>query len=160
MVTDRLKGLLVAQIASELGAHSMYMGMAIYFHQASLDRWGELFRKQSLEEAGHASKIIDFLVDNEIEFDLPGVPGAPTTYSAPIEACEAALQSERRVSAQFQAMAEACTEEKDFRVFEFLQWFIREQVEEEHKMQKLVDLLNGGVNPFQIQVDLDRYDSE
>ncbi|HTQ09401.1 MAG TPA: ferritin [Fimbriimonadaceae bacterium] len=160
MVTDRLKDMLVKQIASELSAHSMYFGIAIYFHQSSLDRWGELFRKQSREEAGHALKIMDFLIDNEVQFDIPGVSGAPTNFGTPVEACRVALESERRVSEQFQAMAAACMEEKDYRVFEFLQWFIKEQVEEEHKMQKLIDLLESGINPFKIQDDLDRYDSD
>lgn len=152
--------MLVKQIAHELDAHSMYMGISIYFHQRSLDRWAELFHGQSMEEAGHAKKIIEFLIDNEIEFDLPGVSGATTRFAAPVDACKRALQSEKSVSKQFQDMAAACIEEKDFRVFEFLQWFIKEQVEEEHKMQKLIDLLEGGVNPFQIQDDLDRYDTE
>ncbi|HEY0868261.1 MAG TPA: ferritin [Fimbriimonas sp.] len=160
MVTDRLKDMLIRQIGSELSAHSSYMGISIYFRQRSLDRWAELFNKQSIEEAGHAMKIMDFLIDNNIEFDLPGIPGSTTQFAAPVDACKAALQSEIRVSRQFQDMAVAATEEKDFRVFEFLQWFIKEQVEEESKMQKLIDLLESGINPFQAQNDLDSYDTE
>jgi ferritin len=77
-----------------------------------------------------------------------------------VDAVRSALESERNVSRQFQDMAVAATEAKDFRTFEFLQWFIREQLEEESKMQKLIDLLESGVNPFQVQSELDAYDTE
>jgi bacterioferritin B len=160
MLTERLRDMLVKQIANELAAHANYMAITIYFRLKGLDRWAELFKKQSLEEAQHAVKIINFLVDNNLEFDLPGVPGQKTSFESPTAACRAALESEQRVSQRFQEMAVAATEEKDFRAFQFLQWFISEQVEEESKMQKLIDLLESGVNPFLIQSELDAYDSE
>jgi ferritin len=160
MVTDRLKEMLVRQIASEIMAHTHYMAISIYFRQRSLDRWAELFYKQSTEEAGHANKIIAFLIDNQIEFDLPGMPSQPTQFESPLHACRSALESERRVSRQFQEMAVAATEEKDFRAFQFLQWFIQEQVEEESKVQKLIDLIESGVNLFQAQSELGKYDTE
>jgi ferritin len=160
MITERLRDMLVRQIASEVSAHVHYMGISIYFRQKSLDRWSKLFHRQSVEEAGHAQKIIDFLIDNNVDFDLPGAPGTKTGYESPLAAAKSALQSEQRVSQQFQDMSVAAMEEQDFRVFQFLQWFISEQVEEESKMQKLIDLLESGVNPFQIQSELDEYDTE
>ena len=152
--------MLITQIQSEITAHQHYMAISIYFRKGSLDRWAKLFYKQAMEEAGHAMKIIDFLIDCEVEFDLPSIPVAVTRFDSPVEACKAALKSERTVSQQFQAMAVAATEEKDFRVFQFLQWFIEEQVEEESKMQKLIDFLNSGINPFQAQSQLDDFDTE
>lgn len=160
MLTDQLRDMLIAQITSELSAHSNYMAISIYFRQRSLDRWGALFQKQAMEEAQHAMKIIDFLIDCGVEFDVPGIGGHSTRFTSALDACKAALESEQNVSRQFQAMAERAVEVKDFRAFQFLQWFITEQVEEESKMQKLIDLLESGVNVFQVQSELDEYDSE
>lgn len=160
MITDKLRDMLVRQIASEATAHTHYLAISVYFRQRSLDRWAELFHKQSVEEAGHAKKIMDFLIDCNIEFDMPGVPSQSSRFDSALDACKSALASEQRVSKQFQEMAAAAIEEKDFRVFQFLQWFIEEQVEEESKMQKLIDLLESGVNLFHIQGELDEYDSE
>ena len=56
-----LRKLLIAQIGNELTAHQLYLAIALYFERQSLDRWGKLFREQSVEEAKHAQKIIDFL---------------------------------------------------------------------------------------------------
>jgi len=149
MLTDTLRDMLIRQITSEVGAHSNYLAISIYFKRQSLDRWAQIFHKQALEEAGHATKIIQFLVDCNVEFDLPGIGGSSTRFASPVEACRSALESEQNVSGQFQAMAEAAVKVKDFRAFQFLQWFIEEQVEEESKIQKLIDLLESGVNPFQ-----------
>jgi ferritin len=158
MITPRLTKMLTHQIASEITAHQQYYAISIYFRNQSLDVWGELFKKQSMEEAQHAKKIIDFLVDVEADFDLPGTAGASTHYASALDACKAALSSEQRVSGEFQAMAVAATEEKDFRVFQFLQWFIEEQVEEESKMQKLIDLVESGINLFQAQALLGEFE--
>src|SRR5690349_11223140 len=71
MLSADLRKLLIAQIGNELAAHALYLAIAIYFERQGLDRWGKLFREQSVEEAQHAQKIIDFLVDNDVDFDLP-----------------------------------------------------------------------------------------
>ena len=155
MISDRLSALLVEQIASELTAHQSYMGISIYFERQSLKRWAALFRAQALEEAGHAEKILAFLIDNEVSFDLPPLRGATTHFETPTAAIEAALASELRVSKQFDAMAAAARAEDDHRSFQFLQWFIDEQVEEERTVRSLLDLVNSGINIFQAEPLLD-----
>ena len=66
MLSADLRKLLIAQIGNELTAHSLYLAISIYFERQSLDRWGKLFREQSVEEAKHAQKIIDFLMERKL----------------------------------------------------------------------------------------------
>ena len=106
MISGDLRKLLIAQIGSELTAHQLYMAISIYFDRASLRGWGKLFKDQSIEEAQHAQKIMDFLTDNEIEFDLPALKATSTRFSSPLAAAQRALQSERDVALQFERMAE------------------------------------------------------
>jgi len=80
MPSADLRKLLIAQIGSELSAHQLYLAIAIYFERQSLDRWGKVFRHQSVEEAQHAQKIIDFLIDNDVEFDLPALKATSTRF--------------------------------------------------------------------------------
>lgn len=155
MIADQPKQLLVAQVGSELAAHQVYMGISLYFERASLKGWAKLFHEQALEEAQHAAKIMAFLVDNEVEFALPKVPGAPTTYPSARAAVETALASEQRVTGQFEALANAAREAQDNRTFQFLGWFIEEQVEEERTMNALLDLIDSGINLFQAQEHLE-----
>jgi len=151
MISERLGKLLVAQVATELGAHQAYLGISLYFERESLRKWAKLFREQSVEEAGHASKIMAFLLDNELDFELPGLPAATTHYKSATEAVQAALASEVKVTGQFNAMATVAVEAGDHRGLQFLQWFIDEQVEEEGTMRALLDLLASGINLFQAQ---------
>ena len=155
MISEPLAKLLTAQVASELGAHQTYLGISLYFERQSLRRWAKVFRDQSIEEAEHASKIMAFLLDNEVEFDLPGLPAATTHYAAATDAVGVALASEVKVTGQFNAMATASIGASDHRGLQFLQWFIDEQVEEERTMRALLDLLASGLNLFQAEELLD-----
>ena len=155
VITARLGELLVGQLGMELSAHQQYNGIAIYFERQSLNRWFKLFSDQALEEAQHARKIMTFLVDNGVDFDLPQVTKGPTHFGSALEAAQTALDSERNVSERFRAMATAALEDGDHTSFQFLQWFIDEQVEEERTAQAVVDLIASGVNLFQAEPLLD-----
>jgi bacterioferritin B len=158
VISGDLRKLLIAQIGSELSAHQLYLAISIYFDRASLRGWGKLFKHQSIEEAQHAQKIMDFLTDNEIEFDLPALKATTTRFSSPLAAAQRALQSERDVALQFERMAEVAVKAGDHRGHQFLQWFIEEQVEEEAKVQAIVDLIESGINLFQAEGLLDRFE--
>lgn len=152
--------MLTDQIQSELTAHQNYMGISLWFTKQALHGWAGLFRNQAMEEAQHAMKIMNFLTDAGIEFDLPALPSASTRYESALAAVEAAQASENRVSTEFRAMAKAAIEEQDFTAFQFLQWFIEEQVEEESKMGDLRDLVTSGINLFQAEPLLAKFEEE
>jgi ferritin len=156
MIADQPAKLLTAQIASELTAHQLYMGISLHFARESLNAWAKHFHDQAVEEAGHAEKIIHFLIDNDVEFTLPQVGGAPTSYKSASDAIAAALASERKVTQQFEAIANAAREAQDNRTYQFVQWFIEEQVEEERTAQALIDLVDSGINLFEAERHLER----
>jgi bacterioferritin B len=158
MISKRMAELLIEQIGHELRAHQLYLGMSIYFERQSLARWAKLFRHQSIEEAGHADKVMQFLIDNEVTFDLPALKSATTRYGSALAVAQAALENERKVTAQFQEMARTALAENDHTAHQFLQWFIGEQVEEERKVQGLIDLISSGINLFQAETLLDAYE--
>ena len=158
MISQKVSRLLIEQIGSELRAHQFYLAVSIWFDRQSLKRWAKLWHDQSVEEAGHASKIIEFLVDNDVDFNLPALKASSTRFESAAAAVEQALESERAVTKQFNKLAEAATEEADHRAFEFVQWFIAEQVEEERKAQGLLDLVNSGINLYQAEPLLDQFE--
>jgi bacterioferritin B len=158
MISKKMTELLVEQIGHELRAHQLYMGMSIWFERQSLSRWAKLFRDQSVEEAGHADKIMQFLIDNDVQYELPALKVATTRYGSALEVAQAALTSEQRVTAQFAEMARVALAENDHRAHQFLLWFIEEQVEEERKVQGLIDLISSGINLFQAEALLDRFE--
>jgi ferritin len=103
---------------------------------------------------------MDFLVDNDVEFGLPQVGAAPTSYPSARDAILVAQASERRVTGQFEALANAARAANDNRTLQFLQWFIEEQVEEERTAAALLDLVDSGMNLFQAEEHLERVAGE
>jgi ferritin len=134
------------------------MAISTYFDRQSLARWAKLFRDQAVEEATHATKIMDFLTDNNVSFDIPALKAASTRFESAAAAVQTALDSEVSVSKQFQHMSSTAQSEGDHTSYQFLQWFIEEQVEEERKAQSLLDLVNSGINLFQAEPLLDQFE--
>ena len=89
--------MLIEQIGSELRAHQFYLAVSIWFDRQSLTRWAKLWHDQSVEEAGHANKIMDFLTDNEVDFDLPALKASPARFASAAAAIEQALGNEQSV---------------------------------------------------------------
>jgi bacterioferritin B len=152
MISSRLEQLLVEQIGHEFTASQHYLGIAAYFGLQSLDKFADIFYKQSEEEREHALKIVHFLVDVDAAVAFPAIEEAKPDYESPLAAVQWALDNEKQVTKLFHNMAQASLEEKDYTTFQFLQWFIEEQVEEEASMQKLVDLVTTESNPFRAEI--------
>ncbi len=151
MLKNPLAQSLNSQIASEFSASNHYLAIATYFAKQSLDEWATFFFRQAEEERMHGMKILNFLIDNDAEVHLPAIAEARVDFADTLTAVSSALESEQRVSQQFDEMAIIANESKDYRGLQFLQWFINEQVEEEATMGKLVDLIKSGINLFQAQ---------
>jgi ferritin len=160
MISPRLSAFLVEQVGQELTAHGDYMGMSLYFRRMSLERWGRFFRDQAIEEAQHAQRIMDFLTDVEVDFDLPPLPGATTRFESALAAAKAALDWERSVTERFRTASGMALEDGDHTTHQFLQWFIEEQVEEEAKMTRVIDLIESGINLFQAEPLLDAIEED
>ncbi len=155
MISGQLAQKLKEQIGHELGAHQQYLAIGTYFAQQSLDKWAALFYQQATEEKEHAMKIVRFLVDVGEVFDFPALPAASTGFQSAAEAIAKALEWERNVTAQFQDMAKIALAEGDFVGFQFLQWFLEEQVEEVSSMEKYLALVESGINLFQAEALLE-----
>ena len=159
MVSQRFSSFLVEQIGHEFTAHQDYLGISLFFQRQSLLRWARFFRDQAIEEGQHGTRIIDFLVDNDIEFDLPPSMGSTTHFASAEAAARAALSWEQAQTVRFGTAAANALADGDHTGHQFLQWFIAEQIEEEAKMRNVSDLLVSGINLFQAEPLLDALES-
>jgi ferritin len=151
LISSKLAQKLGEQIGHELGAHQQYLAIGTYFAQQSLDKWAGLFYRQAAEEKEHALKIVKFLVETGEALEFPAIAAASTRFKSPASAVAQALKWERTVTEQFQAMAKVALAEGDFVGFQFLQWFLEEQVEEVSSMEKYLALVESGINLFQAE---------
>ncbi len=122
--------LLNEQVAHEFAAHQQYVAIAVYFDGETLPRLASFYYRQALEERNHAMMIVQYLLDADHPAVIPAVEGPKTSFSDIVEPVELALAQEKRVSEQINALAASARGDGDYQGEQFMQWFIKEQVEE------------------------------
>ena len=127
------------QIANEFAASQQYVGAAVYYDAETLPRLAAFFYRQALEEREHAMMMIQYLLDIGEEVHIPDIKSQETSYADGSAPVKMALEQEKRVSEEIFALFELAREVKDYRAEQFLQWFVKEQVEE---VALMGDLLN------------------
>ena len=127
-----------AQIANEFAAHQQYVACAIFYDSEALPQLARFFYRQALEERGHAMMMVRYLLDTDAEVKTPGVKEPRSLFADIVEPIALALEQEQRVSEQINALAATAREEGDYTSEQFVQWFIKEQVEEVATMSGLL----------------------
>ena len=129
------------QISNEFAAHQQYVAAAVYYDATTLPRLAAFFYRQALEEREHAMMMIRYLLDVGEEVRIPDIKAQQTSFedgSAPVRM---ALQQEQRVSDEIFGLFELARDLKDYRAEQFLQWFVKEQVEEVSLMSDLLNVV-------------------
>jgi ferritin len=121
-----------------LAAHQQYVACAVYYDSQTLPQLSAFFYRQALEEREHAMMMVQFLLDTNAEVIVPGVEAPRTHFSDVVDPIALALDQERRVSDQINALAATARQEGDYTSEQFVQWFIREQTEEVATMTNLL----------------------
>ncbi|HEY0277839.1 MAG TPA: ferritin [Solirubrobacterales bacterium] len=129
------------QISNEFAASQQYIGSAVYYDAETLPRLAAFFYRQALEEREHAMMMIRYLLDVGEQVQIPDVKSVSTTYADGSEPVKIALDQEKRVSDEIFSLFELARELKDYRAEQFLQWFIKEQVEEVSLMEDLLNVV-------------------
>jgi bacterioferritin B len=127
-----------AQIGNELAAHNQYLACAIYYDALTMPRMAAFFYAQALEERGHAMMMIQYLLDTDAEVSMPAVDAPVNDFADVVAPVALALEQEKRVTEQVNGLLRVAREEHDFASEQFMQWFIKEQVEEVATMSDLL----------------------
>jgi bacterioferritin B len=130
-----------AQIANEFSAAMQYIGAAVYYDSETLPRLAGFFYRQALEEREHAMMMVQFLLDVDEEVRIPDIQGQQTSFDDGVAPVQMALDQEKRVGEEIYALFELAREQKDYRAEQFMQWFVKEQVEEVALMQDLLNVV-------------------
>ena len=129
------------QISSEFAAHQAYLAAAIYYDDLTMPRMASFFYRQALEERNHALMIVKYLLDIEAEVTIPGVAAPKNGFADIVEPVRIALEQERKVTEQFNELTAIARAANDFQGEQFLQWFLKEQVEEVSLMGDLLTVV-------------------
>jgi ferritin len=126
------------QIANEFAAHQQYVACAVHYDSETLPRLAGFFYRQAVEERDHAMMMVQYLLDTDAAVRIPGVAAPETEFADVVAPIALALEQEKRVSDQISRLAACARQEGDYASEQFMQWFIKEQVEEVARMSDLL----------------------
>ena len=138
MPADPFVARLNEQIGHEFAAHQQYVAIAVHYEAETLPRLAAFFYAQALEERNHALMMVRYLLDQGIDPTIPGVEAPQCAFEDVVSPVALALEQERRVTAQINALAGLAREHQDYTSEQFMQWFIKEQIEEIATMSDLL----------------------
>jgi len=138
MPADTFVARLNEQIGHEFAAHQQYVACAVHYDAETLPQLARFFYRQALEERDHAMMMVQYLIDADADVAIPGVPAPQSTFADIVAPVALALEQERRVTQQINGLAATAREAGDYTSEQFMQWFIKEQVEEIATMSDLL----------------------
>jgi bacterioferritin B len=141
MAAARFVERLGEQVAYEFAASQQYIANAVFYDAQTLPRLAAFFYAQAVEERNHAMMMVQYLLDADAEIRIPGVGSPETEFADVVAPVVLALEQERRVSDQIAALAGVAREEGDYLSEQFVQWFLKEQVEEVATMSDLLRVI-------------------
>jgi ferritin len=141
MIGKKLRDAMNEQIKLELESYYIYLSMVAYFHSRNLDGMAHWMRCQAHEEMNHAMKFFDHLIDRDATVELLNLKQLKTTWGSPIEAWQDALEHEKFITSKIHALVKISRKENDIASDTLLNWFSKEQIEEEANPEKILKQL-------------------
>jgi len=138
MAAARFVERLNEQIGYEFSASQQYIANAVFYDAQTLPRLAAFFYAQAVEERNHAMMMVRYLLDADEAVSIPGVNAPETDFVDLVAPVTLALEQEKRVSDQIASLAGVAREEGDYSSEQFVQWFLKEQVEEVATMSSLL----------------------
>lgn len=130
------------QIKKEAHSSAVYLAMASWCDHNGLSNSAEFFYKQSTEEREHMLRIFKFINENGGTAYSPEVSNVTHDFNSLQEIFETALDQEIAVTKSIHNIVGKCRKVQDYGSESFLQWFVLEQMEEENKIRKILEMFD------------------
>jgi ferritin len=140
MPAERFVEALNEQVANEFAASHQYVAIAAHYESQTLPQLAGFFYRQAVEERGHAMMMIKYLLDTDAPVRLRQVTAPASDFADHIAPIRLALEQEKTVSDQISELFRVARDEHDYLSEQFVQWFLKEQVEEVATMTELLDV--------------------
>ena len=138
MLNEKVVELLKQQVNKEFYSAYLYLDMSNYYIDQNLDGFGNWFYLQAKEEQDHAMLFLKYLQNNDVSVSLEAIDKPDKVYEDFGAPLYAALEHEQYVTSLIHTIYDAAYAQKDFRTMQFLDWFVKEQGEEEKNAEDLI----------------------
>jgi len=138
MLSEKVAALLNEQVNKEFYSAYLYLDFSNYFEAKGLDGFANWYKIQAQEERDHAMLFYQYLQNNNAKVTLEAIAKPDKELDSDMTVLKAGLEHEIYVTGLINAIYAAAHEDKDFRTMQFLDWFVKEQGEEETNANGLI----------------------
>ena len=137
-MNEKVANLLNDQINKEFYSAYLYLDMANFYSRKGLSGFANWYEIQAKEEQDHAMLMYQYLNNNDVVVTLEAIAKPDKEYTTLMDPLKAGLEHEKYVTSLINNIYAAAQEANDFRTTQFLDWFIKEQGEEEKNSKDLI----------------------
>ena len=138
MLNEKVAALCNDQINKEFYSAYLYLDMANYYAEEGLNGFSNWYRIQAQEERDHAMLFLQYLENNGEHITLTAIAKPDKVFTCHRDPLTAAYEHEQYVTSLINTIYTAAAEVKDYRTMQFLDWFVKEQGEEEMNADDMV----------------------
>lgn len=133
-----VRDLLNQQINKELFSSYLYLSIANFFEEKGLSGFANWYNVQALEEKDHAMLFVQYMHNNDAKIVYEALEKPQETWENVLAALKEGLVHEVYITDSINKIYSVALDNKDFRTTQFLDWFIKEQGEEEMNARDLI----------------------
>ncbi len=141
-LSQETEQLLNQQVGMEARSSAHYLAMASWCDTQGYKYAAEFLYHHAEEEKEHMLKLFHYINDVGGHAMHPEITGIQHTFKSFRQVFELAFTHEIRVTQSIHQLVDHCLAVKDFSTFNFLQWFVAEQIEEEVVTRRAVELFD------------------
>lgn len=146
MISEKMVKAINEQIKNELFSGYLYLSMAVYFEDLNLPGMAKWMYAQAAEEQEHALKFLHYLVERGARVELHAIDKPQIEFESPLAVFKEALAHEKLVTSMINNLYDIALAEKDYPSQVLLQWYVKEQVEEEDNVGGVVEMIKAADN--------------
>lgn len=156
MLSKKIENALNEQANKEIYSAYFYLGMSAYAASSALPGFANWFYQQWKEELFHAKKFYDYIVSRKGKVTLEAIDAPPQDFSSGEDLFAKTLNHEKKVTGLINSLVELAKSESDQETLGFLEWFVKEQKEEEATPARILKKIEakGEKNPTDIDREL------
>ena len=141
MLTNKILDKVNEQINLEFYSSNLYLQMASWCESQGLEGCSDFLKSHATEEMEHMQRLFTYVNECGAMAKLGAIEAPPTDFSSVDDIFDETLRHEKFVTSKINELADTAFQEKDYSTFNFLQWYVAEQHEEEALFQRVVDLV-------------------
>lgn len=138
MLNEKIAKLLNTQINKEFYSAYLYLHFANFYVEQGLNGFANWYQIQAQEERDHALLMLQYLQNNDAKVALEAIAQPDAVLKENMDPLKAGLAHEQYVTDLIHTIYEAAYAARDFRTMQFLDWFVKEQGEEEKNAADLI----------------------